>query len=68
MRTTAVAAVGYANDKMVLDWMNTTEPDNPESLPTQPVIVNRRVELPQFEVTRSASTRCEKRYHQKSGQ
>ena len=62
-----LCAVGYADDKIVLDWMNTTEPMDTTSEATAPVIINNHVELPQFEVVGSESERCNKRYHQKSG-
>ncbi|KAL8621058.1 hypothetical protein ACOMHN_040583 [Nucella lapillus] len=62
-----IMSFGYADDKIVLDWMNATEPGDPGSLETDSVLVNENVELPQFEVVGSASTRCHKRYHQKSG-
>nr|KAG5688793.1 hypothetical protein BaRGS_033277 [Batillaria attramentaria] len=39
--------LGYADDKIVLDWMNTTEPDTMDE--DRPVIINENVELPQFE-------------------
>ncbi|XP_076468366.1 glycine receptor subunit alpha-2-like [Babylonia areolata] len=62
-----IMSFGYADDKIVLDWMNTTEPLDPSALATSPVIVNTNVELPQFEVVGSDAIRCNKRYHQKSG-
>ena len=63
-----MCAVGYADDKIVLDWMNTTEPMDASSEVTDPVIINNNVELPQFEVVGSKSDRCHKQYHQKSGE
>ncbi|XP_076446366.1 glycine receptor subunit alpha-4-like [Babylonia areolata] len=62
-----IMSFGYADDKIVLAWMNRTEPNDPEALETDSVLVNENVELPQFEVVGSASTRCQKKYHQKSG-
>ncbi|KAL8580225.1 hypothetical protein ACOMHN_040006 [Nucella lapillus] len=62
-----IMSFGYADDKIVLGWMNTTEPLNPAALSTSPVMVNNNVELPQFEVVGSDAMRCNKRYHQKSG-
>ncbi|KAK7471342.1 hypothetical protein BaRGS_00036017 [Batillaria attramentaria] len=59
-----IMSFGYADDKIVLDWMNTTEPDTMDE--DRPVIINENVELPQFEVTGRMATRCNKRYHQKS--
>lgn len=61
-----IMSFGYADDKIVLDWMNTTEPDDILGLEAKPVIMNEKVELPQFEVTGELATRCNKRYHQKS--
>ena len=66
--------VGYADDKIVLDWMNSTEPEdsmqdsNLSTYPDSgPVMIDNNVELPQFEVMGVHHARCNKRYHQKSG-
>ncbi|XP_070197269.1 glycine receptor subunit alpha-4-like [Littorina saxatilis] len=62
-----IMSFGYSDDKLTLEWMNNTEPNEPTSLNMNPVIMNENVELPQFEVVNSDAIRCYKRYHQKSG-
>ncbi|XP_046362800.1 glycine receptor subunit alpha-1-like isoform X2 [Haliotis cracherodii] len=51
-----IMSFGYAEDKLNLKWMNSTNSDA--------VVVNDIVELPQFEVTGSEPNRCRKKYHQ----
>ncbi|XP_046362802.1 glycine receptor subunit alpha-1-like isoform X3 [Haliotis rufescens] len=54
-----IMSFGYAEDKLNLKWMNSTNSDA--------VVVNDIVELPQFEVTGSEPNRCRKKYHQSTG-
>lgn len=63
-------SVGYADDKITLDWMNVTEPIQSTEIDQEenPIMVNDDVELPQFKVTGQSAERCKKRYHQKSGE
>ena len=52
--------VGYTEDKLAFKWMNNTS--------NSPVIVNKMVELPQFEVNGQEPNYCYKMYHQHTGE
>ncbi|XP_050415025.1 glycine receptor subunit alpha-2 [Patella vulgata] len=57
-----IMSFGYTVDKLQLEWMNQSNTN------TEAVSINKRVELPQFEVIDSGPERCRRTYHRTGNQ
>ncbi|KAH9510034.1 Glycine receptor subunit alpha-2 [Bulinus truncatus] len=60
--------IGYSEEDIVFEWHNSSNENAGHMYPAaEPVVLDKAIVLPQFEVTKVMPSICNKRYHQKIG-